>query len=68
MKKHKKILHIDIENGYGGSSRSLSLLVKYIDNDKFISDNKKGPALKRNRDAGKKCEILYIGFLIFTKK
>ena len=55
MKKYTlpiNTLHIDIENGYGGSSRSLSYLIKNI-KSKHIRQEvwvaKDGPAIERNR-------------------
>ena len=72
MFKIRKILHIDIENGYGGSSRSLSLLIKYLKKNQFNSEiwiAKKGPALSRNKGSGKNCKVnLDIKFLIPLKK
>jgi glycosyltransferase involved in cell wall biosynthesis len=60
MKKIKKILHIDIEDGFGGSSRSLSLLIKHRRFKFFKSEiwvARNGPGLNRYRSYGNKCII-----------
>ncbi len=53
-------LHLDIENGYGGSSRSLSFFLKYID-QRIIQPEvwiaREGPALKRNKKNKIQCRV-----------
>lgn len=71
-KKQLNTLHIDIENGFGGSSRSLSYLLKAL-NDKDINPTvwiaRPGPALKRNKKNKIKCRINNnISYLIPVKK
>lgn len=65
-------LHIDIENGYGGSSRSLSFFLKYIDQNIIKPEvwiAKEGPALRRNKKNKVKCKINNnIKYLIPVKK
>ena len=72
---HKKLLntlHIDIENGFGGSSRSLSYLLKALKNKNInptVWIARPGPALKRNKKNKVKCRINNnISYLIPVKK
>ena len=66
MKKYTlpiNTLHIDIENGYGGSSRSLSYLIKNLKSKYFIPEvwvAKYGPAIERNRKNGINCKLIKI--------
>ena len=66
------ILHIDIEGGYGGSSRSLSLVANNLDKKKINSEvwvAKEGPALERNHKYNLKCKInKNIGYIIPLRK
>ena len=75
MKKYTlpiNTLHIDIENGYGGSSRSLSYLIKnfkskYIRPEVWVA--KDGPAIERNRKNGINCKLnKNISYIIPIKK
>lgn len=68
----KNTLHIDIEGGFGGSSRSLSLIVSHLDKKKFKPEiwlAKNGPAIKRNQKNKIKCKInKNIGYIIPIKQ
>lgn len=50
-----KVLYIDIEGGWGGSSRSLYYLVRYLDRNRYepvVLLGKRGPAQQRYRRDG----------------
>jgi len=75
MKKYTlpiNTLHIDIENGYGGSSRSLSYLIKNLQS-KYIRPEvwvaRDGPAIERNKKNGINCKLnKNISYIIPIKK
>ena len=75
MKKYTlpiNTLHIDIENGFGGSSRSLSYLIKnferkYIKPEVWVA--KEGPAIERNKKNGITCKLnKNISYIIPVKR
>ncbi len=60
VKNKLKILHVDIEGGYGGSSRSLFELtrtLKNYQNNHKVMMRKNGPVADKYQDQGIECEI-----------
>ncbi len=55
------ILYLDVEGGWGGSSRSLYYMIEYLDRDRFqpiVVLRKPGPIEKRYRTLGVPCVVV----------